>query len=368
MTPCRVLYPHPLDYVTGLKYCLTDLKVGCWYRVSPDTFRVREIVDAEGFTHQAPRGRDGYIVLRVVKRGVDTFEALRLLSRRLGIPVGNIYFHGLKDRNATTTSYFYVKRLLVDETVFPLEEKGVSYEIAGYTRSKPHPGLFKGNEFEVVVDGVNRSQQESLIRITGLIEMHGLPSYYGYQRFGVRRHNTHLLGKFFLKHYEDLFAKHLLETVYPFEDFEAVLKRVRRNYVGLHYENLYAETRYSGRGLSMVVEALHGIIVDAYAGYLYNLLLNKVVEEKGYKGLDEEYPMPGCSGAIQLYSDIFKAEDVDPAEAKRLPCFHRRGLFKPLNTRVSCSGGSCRLVFSLGPGLYATVVLRELFKENLILY
>lgn len=363
-----MIYPHPLDYVAGLKYCLTSLRLSGEFTISPSTFIVRELIDENLLINPANSSKGDYIVIRVVKKGVDTLEALRILSRRLGIPQGNIYFHGLKDRNATTVSHFYVKRLLVDEGVFPIEEDGISFEILGYISGKPSKSMFQGNEFEVVLGDLSDSDVLVLKRIMWLAEMHGIPSYYGYQRFGVKRHNTHLLGKLLLVHREDSFSEHFLNTIYPREDLEAALKRLKGDYSTLYYEKLYIGSRYSGLGLKKTAEALRSLFIDAYSSYLYNLLLNEVVERNGYNSLDKEYPAPGCSSAVELYRGVFSREGIPYSVADHMPCYYRRGLFRPLNTRIYSSHGGYRVVFVLKPGLYGSIVLRELFKDGLRLY
>jgi len=42
-----LVYPHPLDYATGIKYSVVDKSLGVEYTVSPDSFIVEEIVDFE---------------------------------------------------------------------------------------------------------------------------------------------------------------------------------------------------------------------------------------------------------------------------------------------------------------------------------
>lgn len=363
----RVVYPHPLDYTAGMKYSLTRLKVDYEYKPGPENFAVREVVDHALISRSAEQaGRDSYIVIRVVKKGVDTLEALRVLSRRLGLPPENIYFHGLKDKNATTTSYFYVRRLLIDEKILPFEEGNVSFRVEGYLEAKPK-GLLKGNEFEVTLKDVKNSLPEAIKKIMYLIERHGLPAYYGYQRFGARRHNTHILGKLIITGREDLFATWLLKAIYPLEDLDATVRRLEGSYRNLYYESLYTGSRYSSLGLKRFARSLHGLAVDAYASYLFNLLLNSIIERRGYLKLDNSYPMPGCSSAVELYREILRIEGVSVEKIRLLPCFYRKGMFKPLNTELTCNGGVCRLKFTLEPGQYATVVLRELFKDNLVL-
>jgi tRNA pseudouridine13 synthase len=356
-------YPHPLDYVAGLKYAAVDRSLGIEYTSSPETFVVEELVDLESLGFNREKG--GYLVLRVVKSRVETLKAVEDVARRLNVPPSNVHILGLKDKNATTISHFFVKASLVDPRLFPLEAKGLYVEALGFVKKKPTMSALHGNRFKVILDVDRDGLFESLKELVREIYLRGLPSYYGYQRFGVRRYNTHLLGKLFLIGREDLFAHLLLGELFPRENVEVGVKRLTRNFRGLAYEQYYIKFRvdYASNTLA---KKTRGILVDAYASYLYNLLLNRVVESRGYESLDAEFPMPGCLNAVDMYSEIFKSEGVPLSIAHRLPCFERHGLFRPKNNRVYYERGRLIYEFELEPGLYATVVLRELFKEKLM--
>jgi len=357
-----LVYPHPLDYATGIKYSVVDKSLGVEYTVSPDSFIVEEIVDFEktGFNNE----RGEYAVLRVLKVNTETFKALELVSSKLGIPVGNIIFFGIKDKNATTKSYFFIKSQLLDPSLLPIETRGVKIELVGFTKKKPSRSIFQGNKFTVIIETGRVEVVKTLREIVDIISTTGIPSYYGYQRFGVKRCNSHLLGKLLLLKREDLFADVLLRTIHLLEDPDVSLRRLLGVYRGLIYEEHYISSKL-GMGMTSLAKKTHNILVDAYASYLFNLLLNKIIETSGLNRLATSLPMPGCLNATDYYSDIFYLESLKPSVIKLLPCFHRPGLFKPRNNVVYTRGDSIIYEFELEPGMYASIVLRELFKDKL---
>jgi tRNA pseudouridine13 synthase len=357
------IYPHPLDYVAGLKYVAVDRSLGVEYTPSPETFVVEELLDLERLDFNRERG--DYLVLRVVKSQVETLKAVEDVARRLNIPPSNVHILGLKDKNATTISHFFVKASLVDPHLFPLEAKGLYIEALGFVKKKPTMNALHGNRFKVILDVDKDGIFESLKELVREIYLRGLPSYYGYQRFGIRRYNTHLLGKLFLIGREDLFAHLLLGELFPRENVEVSVRRLIRDFKGLVYEQYYIKSRVDNASTALAKKT-RGILVDAYASYLYNLLLNRIVESRGYESLDTEFPMPGCLNAVNMYDEIFRNEGVPLFIAHRFSCFKRRGLFRPKNNRVYYEMGRLTYEFELEPGLYATVVLRELFKEKLV--
>lgn len=348
-----------MDYAIGLKYCLTDLKLSAKFAPAPGTFLVEELVDFEKIGFSEERGE--YAVIRVVKEGVETYKALGALSRSLGIPPGNILYFGLKDKEASTISHFFVKSSLLRGARFPISLKGVKFEHVGFAQGKPPREAFLGNKFTVRIKGASEEDAETLRRIMRAIEERGLPSYYGYQRFGAKRANTHLLGRYIARGREDLFAYYLLSPSSAIEHGE-FLKRARGEYAGLRYERAYVERGL--RGLDSRVLSLH---VEAFASYLFNLLINYVIESGGYSALDSDLPMPGCPEAPSLYGEVLRAEGVPEGALRKLPCFYRHGLFRPEGVNIIYGDEGITLSFTLRPGLYATIVLREIFKDNLLL-
>lgn len=359
-----ITYPHPLDYVVGLKYAVLDEKIPASYSMSPETFTVEELVDFTSLGFNKEQGE--YIVLRVAKRDLETFKAVSIVSKILDIPRENLYYYGLKDKNAYTVSYLFVKSKLVDQRSLPIIRDNLSVELYGFIRVKPRSIHFMGNRFKVYIEPSREDVIFKLKEIVKKLEDTGLPSYYGYQRFGTRRYNTHLLGKLIIQNREDLFSHYFLRALYPLEEIDATIDRLSRDYKRLYYESIYVKSR---KPVSHIValKELGDLFIDAYASYLYNLLLNTIIEKEGFSHLDRKLPMPGCIWSFDLYGEILEHEELDQHSISKLPCFSRDGLFRPLNNAIYSERGFVIYDFTLKPGMYASIVLRELFKDGLIL-
>lgn len=358
-------YPHPLDYVTGVKYTLTDYKINRTFTPTPENFYVEELVDFENLGYSIEKGE--YAVIKLVKRNLETLKALNILAKTLDIPVGNFYIFGLKDKDARTVSYVFTRRTLINPSCLPVETKSLRAELIGYVRVKPSTKHHVGNKFTIVINNVSEHDVETFKNIVERIEVFGLPSYYGYQRFGFHRGNTHLLGKYLLLLREDLFADELLRRLYPYEDTAVTVKRFLGDFRGLYYERLYLREA-TGSSRSSLREKYFSLLRDAYSSYLFNLLLNKVIERSGWSYLDREYPSLGCAeSSIELYRDILVLEGLRLSDLRLLPCHYRHGLFRPLRSAIRTTKNTIHYEFLLKRGMYATIVLREIFKDNLLL-
>ncbi|MEM0003743.1 MAG: tRNA pseudouridine(13) synthase TruD [Desulfurococcaceae archaeon] len=357
------IYPHPLDYVTGIKYVVTDDFLPFEYSITPETFHVKELVNLDQMGFNTEKGE--YAVLKMIKRDIEMFKAIEYISSRLNVPASNIYFYGLKDKDATTESYLFIKSSLIDKAHLPLTGKNLKVELVGYTSIKPRKTHFKGNYFRVTMCNTCGDSEFLLKKIVKTLVEKGLPSYYGYQRFGYRRYNSHILGKYILLGREDLFAEQFLKTIYPRESFDSTVNRLAGNYDRLFYEKTYANAKM-GSGVRVALKKLHSILLDAYASYLFNLLLNQLIELKGFNAFNSKLPMPGCDSGWKVYEQVIRNEGLDPAALRYLPCFHRNGLFKPLNNVINKQGECLIYEFQLEPGMYASIVLREIFKDKLV--
>lgn len=360
-----LVYPHPLDYVTGLKYTVTDKKLPFEFKLSPETFHVSEIVDLSkaGFSKE----KSEYAVLRLWKKRLEMFKAIEIVSRKLNIPQSNIQFYGIKDKNACTESYLFVKSQLLDSRLLPVVTDNVKVELIGFIRSKPKRTYFNGNRFRIFIGVSGNDKSKSLLKeIIHTISEVGLPAYYGYQRFGWKRYNSHILGKYILLGREDLFAEEFLKDLYPREDFECTLKRYLKVYEDVLYESTYVKAPLN-RGLRAVTAKVRNMFLDAYSSFLFNLLLNMIIERSGLSALATKLPMPGCSNESWYYEALMKVENIDLSLLSNLKCFHRNGLFRPVDSVLEYHNSHIVYEFSLKPGMYATVVLRELFKDNLLL-
>jgi len=359
-------YPHPLDYVAGLKHVLTHRKINTELKITPDTFTVEEVVNFQELGFNREKGE--YAVLRVTKRSMDTLRVKRLLAKQIGIPDSNIIHLGLKDKESTSTQFFFVKKTLVSNDLKEICGENYATLLIGFARAKPTRKSLVGNRFKITLEGSRPGDYSIAEDLLRLIVASGLPSYYGYQRFGVERPISHLLGKQILLGREDRFSIFFLREHYPWEKMNSAVARIKGSFPGrLFYEKLYVESPLS-KGLELVQKSTSRILVEAYASYLYNLLLNKLVDTCGWGCLNRVLPAPGCGEeGSTLYTDLFEKEGLSPDRISELGCWWRTGLFKPSNISLKHANNLLEIGFFLKQGFYASIVLRELFKENLVL-
>lgn len=147
-------------------------------RRTPEDFRVDEILgyDADGEGEHA--------LLWVEKRGANTDWVARELARFADISPINVGYAGLKDRHAVTRQAFTVQlagKPDPDWTAFPHEE----VKVLASTRHKRKlkRGALRGNRFVLVLRDVHgdRERAEAVLQA---ISTHGVPNYFGEQRFG----------------------------------------------------------------------------------------------------------------------------------------------------------------------------------------
>lgn len=367
-------YRHPLDYALGLKHYVTEERLSTRYKPGPETFYVKEIINEEKIKISE---KGDYLVLKLLKKGVDTLTAIRILAQQLRIPPNNILFLGFKDRDAYTEQYVFIKKLLVPEKLRTINKiytitDNIAIKTIGYTTRKPTREVLLGNYFTLVFE-IKEHDKEKLEEMICMIR-DKLPSYYGYQRFGTKRPNSHLLGKYLILGRIDLFLHELLHDIYPREERNTIIARILTEVVPrkLLYENIAISGKIPlSRLVERIMQLSHGIFINAYQSYLYNVLLSKFIDEYGLAGADKLIPVLGCKDSIELYHDILVEEmipNISEDLIHGLRCWYRRGLFSLKNIKIRyTANGKAELSFFLETGLYASIVMRELFKENLIL-
>lgn len=151
--------------------------------------RVRVRAEAEDFCVEeclgfAPAGAGAHVLLKVRKRDANTAWVAAALARIAGCRPFEVGYAGLKDRRAVAVQWFTVPR----GARAPAQWAGAGaegfevLEAHGHTRKLPR-GALEGNRFRIRARGEPPSPQalqERLARIAA----HGVPNYFGPQRFG----------------------------------------------------------------------------------------------------------------------------------------------------------------------------------------
>ena len=291
-------------FTTSTPYINGDLKI------RPEDFVVSEItptgrilsVNEPNYAEtQGPRSsKISYTLVDVVKRNEDTILAAEKIARKLKIDSNFVSWAGLKDNRAITAQRMTIKgdhrKKLQDLRLETLFVKNIHYQ------KKPIKlGALWGNKFEIILRNID-IEKHDLDSITSdfkdQISQNGFPNYYGLQRFGSIRPNSHIVGKFiFLMDYKNAVEEFLYATYPPeFEivkicrkdlrdtqDFEKALRDFPE---GLYYERLMIHHLMKKPGdyfgaLKRIPRPLLNLLMSSYQSYLFNMAISQRMEKIG---------------------------------------------------------------------------------------
>lgn len=152
------------------------------YRVAAEDFGVEELPAFE------PDGAGEHLLLTVTKRGMNTAHLVRRIAQWAGVHERDVGYAGLKDRHAVTTQRFSVQlpgRPDPDIAGLELEGDRESVRVLDARRHsrKLARGALDGNRFTLVLREVRGDRTEIETRLQAIAD-HGVPNYFGVQRFG----------------------------------------------------------------------------------------------------------------------------------------------------------------------------------------
>lgn len=147
-------------------------------RSAPEDFQVDEL---PGF---AATGEGEHLLLTIRKRGQNTGFVARRLAQWAGVAEMAVSYAGLKDRHAVTTQRFsvHLPRRVAPETAL-LEDAELQVLESTWHNRKLQRGALAGNRFGLVLRQVEGAPEAIEARLQALAA-HGLPNWFGEQRFG----------------------------------------------------------------------------------------------------------------------------------------------------------------------------------------
>jgi len=369
----------------------------------PQDFFVKELIDVP----LSDSGEYAYYRLKKVDR--NTIDVVRELADRFKVPVKNITFAGLKDKNAVTEQYLAIKGLKNP----PQTVEGNNYKLTlvGFSDKPLELGKFKGNYFEIVVRNVSKAERERAEKNLPFIAKYGFANYFGEQRFGSVKNAKEFIVKLLLKHdYEGALREYLLS----YSDWR--MKRRLKKLWGNWREYLKAMPAQATYERKVVEELAKGVsfkqsfmalpknvrlmFAFTYQSYLWNRYLYRFIVRyfpycevpsgikdwtyAFYKDMKDaifeeikdleipylgiEYP-PKDLKVKRVIEEVLKEEGIDPKllqeERIGIKLFTdgvRKAIAIPEKLKMERMGRSTvKVSFVLPPGSYATVLLRKLF-------
>ena len=375
-----------------MSYYTTDTQgIGGYLRKRFEDFQVTEAPvektrDANGeYTH-----------FNLEKTNWDTIKAINTLSKVLGVSRKRFGFAGTKDRRAVTRQRIGVWKVGPDKLL------GVNIKdlrLYDFIQSSERIliGDLLGNEFEITVRNPEAMNEGIIKECKSQIDGRGVPNYFGYQRFGTIRPNTHIVGKLLLKGDIEGAVMSYLADYYPDEredamearkdlketgDFKLALETFpkRLSYERTMLDHLYKQPTDFAGAFRRLHKKLRQMFVHGYQSYLFNRVLSRAIEgEMDIKGM--EIPLVGYDN-IHSYGEhggivkkVLDEEEVRLLDFKTpsLPELSARGAMRNacLETNVFYQmqgDGSILFRFFLPKGSYATMVMREFMKTEPLRY
>ncbi len=279
-----------------------------------------------------PSGEGPNTWLWIEKEGRNTLDVVLDMARELKINRKQMGFAGMKDKAAVTRQYICVSNKTPEE-LQELEDKLHHVKILDIkpNQKKLRIGQLVGNKFRLMVRDVKDTDMAAKRagEILNLLKEKGVPNYYGFQRFGKNRPNTHLVGKALIKggvkaavdryigHPYETEPKHIQEARKFYDDGE-LEESLASMPSGMRYEKmmLYAllkEKKKKGEldeksyilALKSLPKPLSRMFVHAYQSYLFN----RAVSERTMLGINQY-----VEGDILIDNEEHLIHEFDPEE------------------------------------------------------
>jgi len=364
--------------------------IGGSIKNSPEDFIVEEI-GGDGMVFEIDMrieypDEDGDFTRFILqKRDWTTEGAIRRIAKALGVGKKRFSYAGNKDKTAVTTqlvSAFGMEK----EKLLGLDLKDIRINGAWKAGDKVRLGELQGNRFTITV----RDAEGGADAVSAIYEELGgrFPNYFGGQRFGTTRKNTHIIGEYLIRGRTDKAvleylcgsggelhegARDARERLKEAMDFSAALDgfpkhlRLERSMLvrlGKNPNDYAGALRALPRGTLLM-------FVHAFQAYLFNRLLSdriaegQIVQEEGERASD---------GIILGKLIGYETEPNDREKALLEELDVRAGDFRIRSMpEISSKGGHRALFappegfsfgegvfrFTLPAGSYATSALRE---------
>ena len=200
-----------------LPYLTTDFPgIGGTIKARPEDFFVQEVPLYE------PTGDGEHVYVEIEKVGVTTYDAINRIAAALGIGSRDIGFAGMKDARAVTRQTLSIPGV-TEEQVMMLKVPDVKALWAARHGNKLRIGHLKANRFAIKIREVTPTDVLKLRAPLKVLSERGMPNYYGEQRFG-RRDNNDRLGAAYIRGDAKALLTELLGRPDPAVDDEAGLQ------------------------------------------------------------------------------------------------------------------------------------------------
>ncbi len=309
---------HPLEKTVGMELYSSDCSgIGGKLKTRYEDFLVEEITPSRELLPikdwlNRPLGepilqgkKTKYVTFTVQKMGLSTMDVSTIIASSLRLPRNLVSYAGLKDKRAVTVQRMSAPTRAASG-LGALELSNIEIRDIEYSRRLVQIGELWGNRFTILLRDLDVSLEKAL-EVADTVQASPLLNYFGVQRFGIARANTHIAGKFLIKRDFEGMIRSILCTPGEYEDQELLDARaeladnltptekiIDAFTKDLHYERvvLYELMKRPGefkRAVSRISPRILTLMVHAYQSYLFNRMLSMRVKS----GLSHVIPEPG---------------------------------------------------------------------------
>jgi len=337
-------------------YITTQKGINGHIRVKYEDFYVEEIPESE------PSGNGPNTWFFIEKIGRDTLDVVLDVAKELHIDRKRMGFAGMKDKRAVTRQWLCVANSEAED-VEKLEDKLYKVKILKIVQNekKLRIGQLIGNKFRLLIRDTENpvADAETANEVMAELTKRGVPNYYGWQRFGKKRSNTHIVGKILLEN--DL--KEVIDAYIgnPYPEEPEHIKEVRKMYDegkleealqsmprSMRYEKMMLKTLLREmkkrkvddigslddnsykRIIGSLPKPLQRMFVHAYQSYLFN----KAVSERAKLGIDKY-----IEGDIIVDNDEHLVHEIGEDIDERIKSFEVHPTAPLFGTKVPLAGG-----------------------------
>jgi tRNA pseudouridine13 synthase len=325
--------------------------VGGRIKARPDDFEVEEVPAYE------PSGEGDHLFLWVEKRDVGPEFFARTIAQRLGVHAGAVGTAGLKDRHAVTRQWVSVPKE-AEPRLGNIDGDGIRVLKVSRHANKLKPGHLRGNRFRLLIRGADATKADTFAAVVERLKSHGMPNYYGPQRFG-REGSTLDLGFRCL-------AGQQRRRVRPFQ-FKFALSAVQslffNDYLGKRLTDGLLRTVLPGD--VMMKWPAGGIFVAEDVPAEQARFDRRETVTAGPMFGGRMYPARGVAAEreARVLADNRLSPEAFAGFGKLMSGTRRHNLVYLDDLTAGWEPEGLRLSFTLPSGCYATVLLREVMKS-----
>lgn len=402
----------------SLPYLTRDFAgIGGTLKNRPEDFFVQEIPLYE------PSGEGEHVFAEIQKIGLTTFEAINRIADTLRISSRDIGYAGLKDARAITRQIFSIQGT-TESAVMNLKVPDVSVLWAARHGNKMRLGHLKANRFAIKIRDVSPTDVIKLRPVLGELERRGMPNYFGEQRFG-RRGDNDKLGAAYVRADHKAVLSQLLGTPNPeVDDSETARARAafdqhdlekamqlypRRHGMERRVLHRLMKTHRPSSAVWTINENIRRLWVSALQSRVFNQVVARRIEtidrllngDFAYKhengacflvqDADREQPRADTfeisptgpligyrmslpeGEPLRIEQEAFAEYRLAPGDFRQSGSLRVKGERRPVRVKptdvdlaagVDEAGPHITVAFTLPAGSFATVLLRELMKND----